>query len=102
MLEYYDRVHQLSDEKLMDEIEGLNKKIAKMKNPNAAIYEQLVQMLEIAQSAYQESMLRRRVKTEDTVLNIGDIQGEVYQPDYSDEKLLEVLVQGYVGTHKKE
>ena len=101
MFEYYDRVHSMSDEKLMDEIESLNKKISKMKNPNAAIYDQLTEMLSIARSAYQESMLKRRVNTEDTVLNIGDIQGETYQPDYSDEKLLEVMVQGYISTPKK-
>ena len=101
MFEYYDRVHSMSDEKLMDEIESLNRKIAKMKNPNAAMYDQLIEMLDIARSAYQENMLKRRVNTEDTVLNIGDIQGETYQPDYSDEKLLEVMVQGYISTPKK-
>jgi hypothetical protein len=101
MFDYYDRIHSLSDDKLMDEIESINKKIAKMKNPNAAIYDQLTQMLEIAQSAYQESMLKRRVNTEDTVLNIGEIQGETYQPDYSDEKLLDIIVQGYISAPKK-
>lgn len=101
MLDYYTRVHSLSEEKLVDEIEGLNRKISKMKNPNTAMFEQLISMLEVAQSAYQESMIKRRIKAEDTVLNIGDIQGEVYQPDYSTEKIMDVLVQGYLDTPKR-
>ncbi len=99
MFDYYDRVHSMTEDKLVTEIEELNKKIAKIKNPNTVMFDQLVSMLGIAQDAYQEIMIKRRIKAEDTVLNIGEIQGDVYQPDYSDEIVLDILVQGYT---KKE
>lgn len=88
----------MSEEKLIEEIEKLNKKMFTM-NPGTPMFNQLQGMLETAQMAYGEVLMKRRVKTEDSVMEIGTIESTEYTPDYSKQDLLNVLVQGYL---KKE
>lgn len=100
MFDYYNHVYSLSEEKLSDEIEGLNKKLMRI-SASSPMFNQLMDMLETAQMAYGEIQMKRRVKVEDTVLDIGTIESTEHTPDYSTDDILTVLVQGYTKKDNK-
>lgn len=96
MFDYYSHVYTMSEDKLSQEIEKLNKRLIKT-DSGSPIYNQLLSMLELAESAYQESIIKKSIKSESTVINIGDIESTVTEPDYSQQDLLIALVQEYTS-----
>lgn len=93
-------------DKLQDEIRSMNEKRFCMR-PGSRVYQQLSQMIQMAQGiAYEKQMIeshnhREKDKPKDEVINIGEIHEEVYTPDYSNEELLNILVQEYREDPKK-
>ena len=51
--------------------------------------------LDLANSVYNDRQVARRVKTEDSVLDIGEMESVQYTPDYSKKEILEELVKTY-------
>jgi hypothetical protein len=45
--------------------------------------------------AYQEKQIKKRIKVEDTVLDIGYVDSEVIETNYSSEEMLNIIVQSY-------
>jgi len=94
MQDYYAKVHDLPEDKLVAEIERLNKQLFKI-NATSPIYNQLVEMINIAYTAYDELSLKKRVKQEDKIIEIGTVESETIIPDYNKDMLLNVVVQQY-------
>jgi len=94
--DYYDQVNAMSEDKIIQEIERLTKALYKM-DPGSSIYDQVQDMLLVAQEAQQDKMYLRRYKDTpaDQALEIGTISGEVTEIDYSKEELLNIMVTGY-------
>ena len=99
-MDYYYKVTNMTEEQLVKEIEALNKRLFKMPNVTA-MQQQMMQMLETAQMAYNDLQMVKRVKKEDTVLEIGTVDSEVIEPDYSNEELVNILVTGYTQGPKR-
>jgi len=94
MFDYYAYVNELEEEKVVAEIEKLNKKLFRL-NPSSPMHGQLMDMLYTAESAYQDIQYKRRIKSEDSVITIGEIESVVSQPDYNKEELLDAIVTSY-------
>lgn len=94
MQDYYAKVYDLPEDKLVAEIERLNKQLFKI-NATSPIYDQLVEMINIAYAAYDELSFKKRVKQEDKIIEIGTVESETIIPDYNKEMLLNVVVQQY-------
>lgn len=99
MFDYYSYVYGLSEDKLFEEIEKLNKKMFKM-DSHSAIFNQLLDMRSTAMAAYDEILMKKRIKKEDTVIDIGTIESEEYTPDYTEDDIVDILVQGYMKKEK--
>ena len=59
--------------------------------------DQMMLVINQAQQAYQEMQIKKRVKLEDTVMDIGTIESEVLETNYDDGELLNILVQSYIS-----
>jgi tRNA A37 N6-isopentenylltransferase MiaA len=97
MFDYYTKVHNMSEEKLVEEIQNLYKKLMSM-NTQGTVYNQLLDMLDTATAAYGEKLhvSRFKNKEKDAVIDIGSINSETYIPDYSREELLLAVVEQYI------
>ena len=91
---------EMKEDALLDEIEVLNKRMFKMKS--GPMREQMMQVIQQAQQAYAEQQMRKRVKTEDTVMEIGAIESEVINTKYDSTELLNIMVDSYTSENKNE
>lgn len=94
MFDYYNYVNELSEEKVLAEIEKINRKLFKIK-PGNPMFNQLSDMLNMAESAYQDILYKSRIKSEDTVMDIGEMESTVTEQDYTKDELLDVIVTSY-------
>lgn len=95
MDDYYSKVYSLSEDKLVAEIERLNKQLFKI-NQTSPVYNQILDMLSTAQMAYDELSFSKRVKAEESkIIEIGTIEEEVIIPNYNADALLDAIVQQY-------
>lgn len=99
MFDFYSYAYSLSEDKLFEEIEKINKKLLNT-NPNSPIYNQLLDMRDTASMAYGEILAKKRIKKEDTVLEIGTIESTEYTPDYKEDDVLNIIVQSYIKKEK--
>jgi hypothetical protein len=100
MFDYYTHVNELSEEKLILEIEKLTKRMYKT-DPGSPIFAQLQSYLDMANSAYQDRMYSLRIKNEDTVMEIGQIESTVIEPDYTKEELITDIVKTYIESPRQ-
>ena len=98
-----EEFEKMSPEKLLDKIQELNKRLFKM-SPSSGMYSQMRAIINEAQAAYQDHLALSRFQAmdeeADSVINIGEIESEVYTPDYSDNIALDNIVQSYLGGKK--
>lgn len=85
----------MKEDDLLNEIESLNKRMFKMRS--GPMRDQMMLVINQAQQAYQEMQIKKRVKLEDTVMDIGTIESEVLETNYDDGELLNILVQSYIS-----
>jgi hypothetical protein len=94
---------QMTPEKLLDKITELNKRLFKM-NQRSPMYNQMRAIIAEAQTVYQEGLQMARFEAQneerDEVINIGDIESEVYTPDYGNTTVLDTMVKAYTGGNK--
>lgn len=96
-MDYYTQIQGLAEDKLVSEIEKINKKLFMM-NPGSGMYNQLLGMLEIAQTALAEIGYTRRIKDKsDSIIEIGTVEEHIVTPDYSTDELLNAVVEQYTG-----
>ncbi len=95
---YYDKLSNLNNDDLMTEIQNLHNKMAKM-NPTSPMTLQLQDMIRSAQTEYNERMIVEKLKDKpsEEIINIGEIEEIVYQPDYTEEQVNLALVQHFSG-----
>jgi hypothetical protein len=97
MFDYYDYVNKLSEDKLVTEIDKVTKRLLAT-SPTSPVVGQLQGMLEMAQQAYQDSLFKARVKVEDKVIDIGEMESVDYIPEeYSKDELMIEIVRSYLG-----
>jgi hypothetical protein len=97
MFDYYDYVNKLSEDKLVTEIDKITKRLLST-SPTSPVAGQLQGMLDLANQAYQDSLFKSRVKKEDTVIDIGEMESVDYIPDeYSKDELMIEIVRSYLG-----
>lgn len=96
MFDYYTHVNSLSEDKLHDEIRKIYDRLFAT-NPGSPIYDQLQDMLEMAQDALGDQQASKHSDPEsDGVINIGEIDSVVNELDYSKQELLDILVTSYI------
>lgn len=96
-MDYYSHIYGLSEDKLVAEIEKLNKKLFSI-NPSSAMYNQLLDMLNVAQTAHGEMQYVRRIKdTSDKIIEIGEVSEHIVTPNYSSDELLVAVVEQYTN-----
>ena len=87
-------------DKLQEEIRSMNERRFRMR-PGSQVHQQLGQMIKMAQDIAQEKQMvenqrhRQKEKPDSEVIDIGEVTEEVYTPDYSNDELLDILVQEY-------
>ena len=96
MIDYYDKLADMSDDALMAEIQTLHTKLLKI-NHQSKMTDQLRAMIDIASVEYNERMITRRYDNEklSDVIEIGEIEEVVYTPNYSDNELVTLIVSHY-------
>lgn len=95
MLDYYSKISMMSDDKIVSEIQSLQKKLYKI-DSNSPMYNQMLQLIDIAQNVHEERMFKsRHSNLKDEVVNIGEIEEVVYTPDYGADDLLRAVVDLY-------
>lgn len=100
MFDYYTYVNEMTEDQLIAEIEKLTKRMYKT-NPSSPIYAQLQGYLDMANSAYQDRMYTLRIKKEDTVMDIGQMESTVIEPDYSKEEIITDIVKTYIESPRR-
>jgi hypothetical protein len=98
MFDYYDYVNGLTEAKLVTEIEKLNKRLFKT-NATSPVYTQLLNMIDMAQGAYEDILYSQRIKAEDKVIEIGETEHIDYVPDYTKDDIVNAYIEVY--TKKK-
>lgn len=98
MFDYYDYVNGLNEGKLVTELEKLHKRLFKT-SETSPVYQQLLNMIDMAQSAYTDALYAQRIKKEDTVMDIGETESISYTPDYTKEDIVNAYIEVY--TKKK-
>jgi hypothetical protein len=96
---------QMEPGKLLDKITELNKKLFKM-NQRSPVFNQMRGIIGEAQQVYQEHLMIQRYDQDneerDSVINIGEIESEVYTPNYGEgNPILDVVVSSYLQEPKK-
>lgn len=101
MAEHYDffeKVHEMNEDKLIEEMQNLNKKLFSIKK-EGGIRLQIENMLSIVQDRYNTLTALKRLEADKTpdVLNIGEIEEVVVTPDYTDQELITYFSNFYSG-----
>lgn len=94
LFDYYEHIQSLGEDKVHEEIRKLYDRLFKT-SQTSPVYQQLLSMLDIAEQALQEHHQLRKIKKEDTVIEIGNIESTVNQIDYSKQELLDIMVTEY-------
>lgn len=100
MFDYYTHVNSLDEEKIILEIEKITKRMLKT-DPGSPIYGQLQSYLDMANSAYQDRLWTQRIKNENTVMDIGEMESTVTEPDYTKEELVTDIVKTYIESPRQ-
>lgn len=100
MFDYFAHVNELSEDKLVEELENLNKRLMKI-DFQSPIYAQLLDMIDMAESAYNDILYSKRIKNENSVIDIGEIESIETKPDYDREDVLTALVHEYTKDFKR-
>jgi len=96
---------QMDPSKLLDKIQELNKKLFNI-NQQSPVFNQLRGIIQEAQHVYSEQLAIERYDQQNeernSVINIGEIESEVYTPNYTEgNPILDVVVSSYVQEPKK-
>ncbi len=95
MLDYYTKVSSMTDDKIITEIQNLQKKLYKI-HPESPMYSQMLELISIAQNVHEERLFKQRFSNvKDEVVDIGEIEEVVYTPNYDADDLLRAVVELY-------
>ena len=95
MFDYYAHVHAMDESKLNAEIKKLHDNLFRL-DPESPMYNQLLDMVDIANSAYNDMVYAARFKdAKDEAMEIGTMESSVNTPDYTKAELLTAVVTAY-------
>lgn len=104
MFDYYSHVNNLDEKNLIVEMDKLQKQLMKT-SQSSPVYDQILGMMAMAQEAYGDWVaLEQHKNVKDEVLEIGTIDSDVSEIDYTKDELLDAIVTAYISkpTDKKE
>ena len=95
-MDYYVKLAELDEDKLLSEIETISDKMYKAR-PGSEIYQQLLTMYQDARQMYEEKLFLKRAPTEadSESLDIGTMDEVITTPDYSTDELVNIVVDAY-------
>ena len=98
-MDNWEQYQKLNEDALIDEIQKINKRLFKIK-PGNPMFNQLKNMLQMAEMAYSDKLATTRLKDDKTpnVLEIGNVESTYNEVDYSPEALLNLTVESYTKT----
>ena len=98
-MDNWEQYQKLNEDALIDEIQKINKRLFKIK-PGNPMFNQLKNMLQMAEMAYSDKLATTRLKDDKTpsVLEIGNVDSTYNEVDYSPEALLNLTVESYTKT----
>ncbi len=101
MSDFFDKIQNMNSDQLFEEIKKLNDKIYKL-NESSPMWQQIKEMINLCHARQGELMAHKMEELDKTpdILDIGEIQSEVYTPEYSEQELLTTLSNFY--SKKKE
>tara|TARA_R110001592_G_scaffold158352_2_gene389474 strand:- start:3054 stop:3476 length:423 start_codon:yes stop_codon:yes gene_type:complete len=96
MDDYWQKVQDMNQDKILTEIESLTKRLYQLSEASP-IWNQVAGMLDNAHERHRDLMEFQRAEMDTTpdVLNIGDVDAVVYTPDYSKAELLTNIAKFY-------
>ena len=95
MFDYYAHVHGMDESKLNAEIKRLHDHLFTL-DPESPMYNQILDMIDTANSAYNDMVYASRFKNaEDVAMDIGTMESSVNTPDYTKTELLDAVVTAY-------
>lgn len=95
MNDYFTKVHTMAEKDLVDEIEKINKRLLTVP-AGSAVFNQLLDMLDTANQAYNEKVIIAMNKNaKDEVIEIGKIEKIEEEPDYSTQEITVQVARQY-------
>jgi len=98
--DYFQKLEELDEAKLVDELQKLNTKLYSIKK-DGPIRQQIQGMLEAAQDKYntlvQTRIYDNKNKDKSETIDIGEIEEVVYTPDYTEKELITYFSRFYSG-----
>jgi len=100
MNDYFTKVHTMSEKDLVDEIEKINKRLLNVP-PGTQVFNQLLDMLDTANQAYNEKVIIAMNKNaKDEVIEIGTIEKVEEEPDYTAQEITVQVARHYFDPAK--
>ncbi|MBM38678.1 MAG: hypothetical protein CMO97_06355 [Woeseia sp.] len=98
-MDNWEQYQKLNEDALIEEIQKINKRLFKIK-PGNPMFNQLKNMLQMAEMAYSDKLATTRLKDDKSpsVLEIGNVESTYNEVDYSPEALLNLTVESYTKT----
>ena len=97
MSDFFDKVQAMdSTDAIFEEIKKLNEKLFKL-NEASPMFQQIKGMIDVCHHRQQELMAHQMESLDKTpdILEIGEIESQVYTPEYSEQELLTTLTNFY-------
>jgi hypothetical protein len=98
MIDKWEEFNGMSTDKLMSELEKMNKVLFRL-NGGTQMFNQVQTMVDMANQVLQDKFAVARLESDENaskVLEIGSIESEVKEIDY-DKEILNVVVSSYTG-----
>ena len=98
-MDNWEKYQTLNEDSLIEEIQKINKQLFKIK-PSNPMFNQLKNMLQLAEMAYRDKISIARMKDDKSpnMMEIGNVEGTYNEVDYSPEALLNLTVESYTKT----
>jgi hypothetical protein len=92
MDEYFLKIQHMKEDVLFEEMKKLNQKLYAI-NQTSPMFQQITDMLAMCKERHKDLILEYKEKNDKTpeILEIGEIESEVYTPEYSEQELLTSL-----------
>lgn len=94
MFEYHEKIQKMSEEKLVEEMTMLQKRLIGISNTESPMYNQLLDMLYSVQDVYHEKGVKKQLKDQPSsdIIELGTIESSVHEINYADQTELLIAV----------
>lgn len=93
-MDQWQRFESMSHEKLMDEMQNLNKKLFKLR-PGSPMYSQMKDVISMASQIYRDKLMVSSISEDATkIIDIGEVDSDHGQPNYGADTV-DIEVESY-------